>query len=379
MSLPPEWVETEAPVADVYERVILLVLAGRADLDGSNSYPSQDTMARSALCDTETVKRRLRAMQRRGLIARGDQRLVAHIRKDRRPVVYDVLIPRSWFSDQQWAKVQRERANRGFAPLDPEGRPDIAPPTRRGRATRSDKGKPNAKRSSKSNSLTSNDPESEALAEPPRNTPHGGSNSRGTGALTVVDGGSKRATTSFPDLSQGPPPENASRAECLPQGEEEGAEINGEEATPAQALLTQHARFKPGKFLSEHARAECEALVEQHLAAGWDSVQLGRYVRDWSAQALNPTTWLPRQLRELGAPPAANRLRTETNAKPVTGDGPVPASDEHKAAVKSQLSLKQPAQRRAANRLQRLREAKRGGTDQLGDLLGESSSTAHGP
>ncbi|MBO0881801.1 MAG: helix-turn-helix domain-containing protein, partial [Mycobacterium sp.] len=96
--LAGEWAEDHAPVVDTYERVILMKLARHAKDDGTAAYPYVSSLARAALCDEETVRRRLRSLQKRKLIAYGDQRLVDHYPASARPKVYDLLIPHEWFS-----------------------------------------------------------------------------------------------------------------------------------------------------------------------------------------------------------------------------------------------------------------------------------------
>lgn len=124
------WAE-EAPVADVYERSIITLMAHRADSDGTGAYPPKAKMAAYSMCAVETIKPRLRALVKRGLIARGDQSLTAHLPADKRPVVYDLLIPYDWYSASQRETVNRERAQRGHGPLTPTDRPPIAPPPAR--------------------------------------------------------------------------------------------------------------------------------------------------------------------------------------------------------------------------------------------------------
>lgn len=138
--LATEWALGYSPTADPYETLILVALANHADDLGCGAYPGQATLARSARCDERTVRRRLASLEKRGVIARGDQRLVRHISPDRRPVVWDIQIPRSWYSDAQWEQANQRRIERGRPPIDPASRPDlpeIEPPRR---ATRSDKG-----------------------------------------------------------------------------------------------------------------------------------------------------------------------------------------------------------------------------------------------
>jgi hypothetical protein len=133
-----DWAET-TPVADPYERIILMVMAHRADPDGEGVYLSSASIARRATCDAQTVERRLRALKARGVIAEGEQRRAAHIPKNRRPKVYDLMIPLSDFSSRQLAEVQRFREEHGRPPLTGEMRPDLPEPGR-SRKARSDLG-----------------------------------------------------------------------------------------------------------------------------------------------------------------------------------------------------------------------------------------------
>jgi hypothetical protein len=178
--LASEWASEAAPVADAYERLVLMTLAYRADDDGCGAYPSVPSMARTAMCDTETIKRRLRSLQKRGLITLGDQSLVRNFRRDRRPKVYDLLIPHGWYSTEQMAKINRQREEKGLFPLKPCDRPAIAAAP--AKAGRSDRGIPNPKRSPKRSSKTCAAPTVEsrtgALVEPPYESDeigHGGS------------------------------------------------------------------------------------------------------------------------------------------------------------------------------------------------------------
>lgn len=84
------WAMDEAPVEDAQSLLVLLSLCERADETGRNAWPSVDWLATRARCSTRTVHRHLRALEAAGLIERGDQRLVGHLRSDRRPVVWDV-------------------------------------------------------------------------------------------------------------------------------------------------------------------------------------------------------------------------------------------------------------------------------------------------
>lgn len=139
MSLDPIlWALKDAPVADSLERLVLVALAERAArADGCTAFPSRDTLAGTVLADPKTVQRVLKRLEQRGLIAKGDQSAARYLRADRRPVVWDLLIPYSWFPNAE--RMNAERAQVGLAPLTPEDRPDIAAPPERTR--RSDAGK----------------------------------------------------------------------------------------------------------------------------------------------------------------------------------------------------------------------------------------------
>ncbi|STD70278.1 helix-turn-helix domain-containing protein [Corynebacterium renale] len=86
------WVMEEAPTKDQGELAVLYALADRVDDTGKGGYPSQDWLALRARCSTRTVRRKLQALEAQGLIARGDQRMVAHFSADRRPVVWDICM-----------------------------------------------------------------------------------------------------------------------------------------------------------------------------------------------------------------------------------------------------------------------------------------------
>lgn len=73
-------------------RLVLLVLAECADVYGNNAWPSKGTISERIGCSDSAVKRALRTLESRGLIARSDQRLVAHVRPDRRPTVWCLRI-----------------------------------------------------------------------------------------------------------------------------------------------------------------------------------------------------------------------------------------------------------------------------------------------
>jgi hypothetical protein len=141
MSLDPMvWVIKDAPLRDVYELAVMIVLAEEATEDGRNALPSVSTLAERARCDRRQVQGILRELTARGVIGLGDQSKALYIRADRRPTVYDLLIPASNFSDTALARVNRRRALDGLPPITAANRPDIAPAPARPR--RADAGKP---------------------------------------------------------------------------------------------------------------------------------------------------------------------------------------------------------------------------------------------
>ncbi|MBV6700282.1 hypothetical protein KV557_24785 [Kitasatospora aureofaciens] len=135
-----EWALEHSPVADPYERLILVSMAQNANSDGTSAYKSRNTLAGSALCDKSVVTRRLNTLEERGVICEGDQRAAAHIPEYKRPKVYDLLIPYSYYGAGQLAKVNAERAERGLGPLTPQDRPDLLDaPERKPRADKGTK------------------------------------------------------------------------------------------------------------------------------------------------------------------------------------------------------------------------------------------------
>jgi len=82
----------EGRVGDRGRKSTLYALANYAGPDGRHTYPSIDTLAHDAECSPATIRRDLRELTKAGWIRRGDQGHVAHIRGDRRPVVYDIAM-----------------------------------------------------------------------------------------------------------------------------------------------------------------------------------------------------------------------------------------------------------------------------------------------
>ena len=125
------WALLDSPVIDAEERLILVALADTADADGRGAWPSHDTLAERALVASRTVRRRLDALESRGVIARGDQSRVSYLRPDHRPVVWDLMIPFSYFRNLD--RLEKACAKVGTVMLTAADRPDLPPAPERTR------------------------------------------------------------------------------------------------------------------------------------------------------------------------------------------------------------------------------------------------------
>lgn len=86
------WALKTAPVPDPIAHLVLIGLADHANDDGSGARPAVAILAEYARCSPRSVQNKLRLLEELGLIWRGDQRMVEHLRADRRPVVWDLDI-----------------------------------------------------------------------------------------------------------------------------------------------------------------------------------------------------------------------------------------------------------------------------------------------
>lgn len=86
------WALEKAPVQDPTQVLLLIALADRASDDGTGSWPSAAWLAERARCSVRTVRRHMIELEQAGIIRRGDQRSVQHLRGDRRPVVWDLAM-----------------------------------------------------------------------------------------------------------------------------------------------------------------------------------------------------------------------------------------------------------------------------------------------
>lgn len=79
-------------VGDSTRKLVLIGYANHAHRDGRNAWASVETIAKYANCSTRTVQRHVAQLVADGFMREGDQTLVAHLRGDRRPIVYDVAM-----------------------------------------------------------------------------------------------------------------------------------------------------------------------------------------------------------------------------------------------------------------------------------------------
>ena len=86
------WVMHKAPVEPNAKFRTLLELANFADDEGRSAFPSRGRLVERTGLSSGSIARHLRALESDGLIRRGDQSLVGHYRRDRRPVVWDLAI-----------------------------------------------------------------------------------------------------------------------------------------------------------------------------------------------------------------------------------------------------------------------------------------------
>jgi hypothetical protein len=117
------WVLDEAPGVPPELVSTLLAYARYASEDGRGSYPATEVVAAHTRKSKRQAVRDIDALESRGLLVRGDQRKVAHIRKDRRPVVYDLPLP---------ARGDAHDTPHGVTPTTPRNGHGVTPVTARG-------------------------------------------------------------------------------------------------------------------------------------------------------------------------------------------------------------------------------------------------------
>jgi DNA-binding Lrp family transcriptional regulator len=191
------WAMKDAPIANVEEWAVLACLAEHADDDGCNAMPSQATIAKRTKTSPATVKRRIADLESRRIIRRGDQSLAERYTADRRPIVWDLMIPYSWFPNID--RIQEYRAEKSRPPLRQGDRPKLSPAPEK--PSRVDRGKP---RSDRSTSAT-------ALQEPSLSESEGATSAE-RGVSECGAGGLSELQPSPLTLPGNPPPESAAVA-----------------------------------------------------------------------------------------------------------------------------------------------------------------------
>jgi DNA-binding transcriptional ArsR family regulator len=86
------WALYHAACDDPTQRLVLIALAEHANPLGRDAAASVKNLAFWTGVSERTVQRHLRLLEERGNLLRGNQGIVAYIRADRRPVVYDLPI-----------------------------------------------------------------------------------------------------------------------------------------------------------------------------------------------------------------------------------------------------------------------------------------------
>jgi hypothetical protein len=116
------WALEEAPEVPAHLVATLIGLANHADRHGRGAYPSQATLAEYTRKTDRGIRNDLGALLEAGLIRRGDQRLVAHIAADERPVVYDLAVERR--RARATVPAQREAGTGSPVPAEPAEGPE---------------------------------------------------------------------------------------------------------------------------------------------------------------------------------------------------------------------------------------------------------------
>lgn len=88
LHLTPEQLGEVSPAA----HLTLIAVADCAGPDGEAAWPSAQRLADVRSCSVRTIRRHLEQLEEAGLIRRGNQKIVSHLRKDRRPIVWDLPI-----------------------------------------------------------------------------------------------------------------------------------------------------------------------------------------------------------------------------------------------------------------------------------------------
>lgn len=325
----------DAPTADINEWGVLLCLAEAADEDGCNAFPSVKTIASYAKIHTRTVQRVLGALEKRKLIAKGDQRAAHYIPEYRRPTVYDLLIPYSWFRDIERTNTFRGRLGR--PPLTPQDRPPIAPaPPKK---TRADKGKPKPKKAPAGLPAedeaggrlqvapVENEDHGVTSSHPVTDSPDWGDLKSDRGRLEVTQ---PSPTTRTPDP---PRPSVGSKGQAATEGDgrtdghhldtrTQKANARTVERTPGVDLLLGLGYERPEKLLKGKVLADQALMVDGLLLNGWtrDHI-LTELLRPLPAQTRSVGAVISRRLRDMAATPVPRPTQLPAPRHPEASGG----------------------------------------------------------
>lgn len=296
------WAANHAPIADVHEFAVLIKMADRADEVGRGVWFGQRTLASRVTLSDRKVRDTLAAMKDRGLIGLGDQRRVLHIRADKRPIVYDLLIPHSYFRDI--ARTNEDLARKGEPPITPENRPDIgAPPPKKRRADLGVAKKRNVDDGTSGN-VTG------GLAVRSSLTPDGSDSTAGievrpeykssTGGIQEQHG--RTAIPPIPSFEQSINPPPPTDADHEPE-EEGGSGIPGEDSDPVPQVLADLLAGVPrSRWPNNGQYSRLAAEVSTALQNGWTRSTLVDTLRGDFSSANSVYAALKWRLGQLGDP-----------------------------------------------------------------------------
>jgi len=109
------WAIEQQEVREPETQLVLMCLANYAAADGANAFPSIQRLTRDSRLSESTVRRQLQKLEKMSLIRRGNQAITAAfiVRADRRPTVYDLLMPRGVYGTPREVNGVSAEASRG--------------------------------------------------------------------------------------------------------------------------------------------------------------------------------------------------------------------------------------------------------------------------
>lgn len=111
------WALEQAPDVPAQALGVLMGLANHADERGRGAYAGQELLAEYARKSDRQARTDLARLEEAGLIRRGDQSLVSHLRADKRPVVWDLAMERvKDKSDRKCASGRKQTSGRESSP-----------------------------------------------------------------------------------------------------------------------------------------------------------------------------------------------------------------------------------------------------------------------